>query len=181
METQSRVNRRPEPRAGFDRFTNLFTSVSKAFNWVACAALVGMMLITTIDVIGGKLFKHPLSGSFDEIQLLGLVATCFAIAYTQILRGHISVDILVTHLSKRIRAIIATSASFLTFVLFALITWQMFDGGRTFQIAGRNSGTAEIPLAPFAYAVVVCTSLMCVVVALEFIGHIKGIVKWKAM
>ena len=147
-------------------------------NWIAVIGLVAMLLVTVIDVIGAKFFRWPLPGAVEGTALLGLVVTAFALPITQALRGHIEIEVIVQMLPGRLQTVISGVVSLLGLVLFAVMTWQMFDFSRTIQIAGRVTPTQEIPLYPFTYAVTVCFFLFCPMLLVQFLKTlIEGVKK----
>ena len=62
------------------------------FGGLAC--LVGMMLLTCVDVIGRK-FGHPVFGSVELVGFMATLAVAFALPYTHQVRAHIGVEVLV--------------------------------------------------------------------------------------
>jgi len=160
-----------------ERCEKRVNSVSNVFSLVSSVALVVMLLLGSVDFIGAKLFNLPVPGAVEMTGLLGLVIASFAIAFTQVLQGHTSIDFLVNRLPKRSKAVIASIVSLFGLVLFALIVWQMYSGGRTFQTTGRITSIVHIPLAPFAYAIAVCCLLTCLVLLVTLVRSIKGVVK----
>src|SRR4030066_266885 len=91
-----------------DRLERFANSFSKWLNWVAGIGLVGMLGLIVADIIGIKIFKHPIPGAIEVVAFFGVVVTAFAIAYTQVLRGHIKVEFFVMRLPTRVQAIIAS-------------------------------------------------------------------------
>jgi TRAP-type C4-dicarboxylate transport system permease small subunit len=158
------------------RIEKLASSAGSALRQVGRGAIVAMLLITCVDVIGYKLFHHSIIGSAEIIGLLGLVTVTFSLLYTQVLHGHIEIDFMVTRLPKRAQAVIASIVSLFGFVLFILITWQMYDYGRIAQAAGRTSGIMGIPLSPLSYAMAACCLLVCVPLLVVLLRSIKGVV-----
>jgi TRAP-type C4-dicarboxylate transport system permease large subunit len=63
------------------------------------------------------------------VAFLGVVVTAFAIAYTQVLRGHIRVEFVVMRLPPRAQAGLTAFIWFLSFILFALLAWQSVEYG----------------------------------------------------
>jgi len=76
------------------------TRAGKAFNILACAAVIAMMLLSTADVVL-RLFGKPIPGTYELVGFLGTVVVSFALAFTSIEKGHIAVEILVEKLPQR--------------------------------------------------------------------------------
>ena len=188
MKNNSNIDSTDKPAGGafswatlpgrLDRSTK---ATSLAFNWVACGAMVAMMLLATVDLVGIKVFRWRFAGAFEVIGLLGLISVAFAISYTQVKQGHVAVDFVTTLLPKRAQAVIDSIIPLIALVIFTIMTWQMFAIGQRFQTQGGVTTTERIPTAPFAYATVACALLMCVVLVVQFVKAIKGAIKWKTM
>ena len=78
-----------------ETFGKFNRKISMVIEWVGIAAFVSMMLITTADVIGAKLFLHPVFGSIDMMMLAQLVGMTFAAASTLIIGRHVQVEFLI--------------------------------------------------------------------------------------
>jgi TRAP-type C4-dicarboxylate transport system permease small subunit len=160
--------------AGFEKVVN---RLSRWLNWFTLAGLFIMSLVTVIDVISAKLFHLPILWAYDVTSLLGLVVLVFAIAFTQVKRGHIEIELLVTRTSKRTQAIIACIINLLCVVLAAVMTWQMLDFALILQRQGRVSDIQGIPLAPFGYAAAFCFLVLGLALLLQLLKSITEALK----
>ena len=154
-----------------ERFAN---SSSRWLNWVAGAGLVTMLGLVVADIVGIKLFKWPIPGGIEMVAFLGVVVVAFAIAYTQVLRGHIQVEFFVMRLPKRVQAGIAAFTSLLGVALFAVLAWRSVDFGRVLQATGEVSMTQGIPFYPFVYAIAFCCIPVCL---LLLVGFLRSVMK----
>ena len=73
---------------------------------VGLAILLLMMFLTVGDVVGRYFFNRPISGTFELTNFMLALVVFFAIGYTQVRRGHISIDVVVSRFSPRAQAII---------------------------------------------------------------------------
>jgi len=88
---------------GLEKFAKFNRKLSMGIEWVGLAAIVLMMLITTIDVLGTKLFLLPVFGSLDIMMLAQLVAMTFTAGATLIIGLHITVEFFVPLLPRRLQ------------------------------------------------------------------------------
>src|SRR4030042_535740 len=160
-----------------DRLERFANSFSKWLNWVAGIGLVGMLGLIVADIIGIKIFKHPIPGAIEVVAFFGVVVTAFAIAYTQVLRGHIKVEFFVMRLPTRVQAIIASFVLLLGIVLFALLAWRSYEFGRVLQVTGEVSMTQRIPFYPFVHAIAFSCIPVCLVLIVELIKSVLKAVK----
>ena len=90
----------------FAKFEKLNRQVSGWFEWIGLAAMLLMMTITCVDVVGAKLFKMPILGALDMVQLSQILAISFAGSMTLIMGRHIAVEFFVNLLPRRARSVI---------------------------------------------------------------------------
>jgi TRAP-type C4-dicarboxylate transport system permease small subunit len=160
-----------------ERLERFAQSSSRWINWVAGVGLVTMLGLTVADIIGIKLFRHPVPGAIELVAFLGVVVTAFAIAFTQVRRGHIQVEFFVMRLPEHARAGVIALVSLLGIALFALLAWQSFEFGQSLQASGEVSMTQRIPFYPFVYALTFCCIPICLVLLADFLKSVTKAVK----
>ena len=89
------------------RLTSIGMGVGSAF----LAAI--MLLIIAVVVL--RPFNTSISGSYEIIELMIVIAIAFAFAYTAMHQGHITVTILVSRFSPRAQTIRGSITWFLSF------------------------------------------------------------------
>ena len=148
------------------KFDSFNKKVALTLEGIGLAAMVIMVFITTVDVVGAKLFLRPLFGTLDAISLLQLVAISFAACITLITGRHIEVEFLTALLPKKLQHVIDFLVKLLCFALFVALAWYMVVYAHHLQVKMETTGTARIPLYPFAYA----TALACIPVCLVYVS-----------
>jgi TRAP-type C4-dicarboxylate transport system permease small subunit len=138
------------------RLDNASRKISTWLNWVAGAGLIGMMVLVVADIVGIKALSHPIPGGIEVVAFLGVVVIGFAMAYTQVLKGHILVDFVVTKFPKKVQVVLEVFVLFLSFATFLILTWRCIDYGLILQRSGEVSMTQKIPFYPFIYALALC-------------------------
>ncbi len=126
-----------------DKFSDFLKMIGEA-------ALVGMMLLTVVDVIG-RFFKHPIFGSVELVGFFALIIVATALPYTYKMDGHVGVEILVRLLSKKAQLIIDIITRVISLALFCLITWQMFLYASDIKHSGEVSMNIEFPIYLIVY------------------------------
>ena len=152
-----------------DKFERFNHRLSGWFEWIGLAGLLLIMAITCIDVVLAKVFKSPILGALDIVQLSQIVAMSFACSMTLILRRHIQVDFIFDLLPRRAQAVINSIVLLLGLGLFIVIIWRLCVLGYAFQTSGEYSMTAYIPFYPFAYGTALACIPVCLVLLLEFL------------
>lgn len=155
-----------------ERLERVTNSLSNWLSWVAGAGLVAMIGLIVADIIGIKFFNWPVPGAIEMVGFLGVVVTAFAIAYTQVLRGHIQVEFFVMRLPRRVRASVTAFVSLLGVALFALLAWRSYDFALVLQSTGEVSMTQRIPFYPFVHAIAFCCIPVCLILLTEFLKSV---------
>lgn len=155
------------------RLERTVVSWAEKVNWVSCAAIVLMMALTTLDVVL-RFFRHPIPGTYEIVGLLGAIAVSFSLAYTSIERGHIAVEVLVRHFSRKSQTLITAVNALIATVLFGIIAWQCARYAIELMQKGEVSLTVQIPVYPFAFGVAVGCALLCPVLLVEFLRSLRA-------
>jgi TRAP-type C4-dicarboxylate transport system permease small subunit len=124
-------------------------------NTVAEAVLVGMMMLTVIDV-GLRTFGTPIVGTYEMVAIAGAIVIGFAVPKTSWDRGHVFVDLLVENRSRAIKNGLFIATRIVGIIIYALLSWNLMKKGMVLQKAGEVSLTLRIPLYPAAYALSLC-------------------------
>lgn len=163
--------------AMLDKLKGLNEKVSMGFEWVGLTAFVSMMVLTTIDVIGAKLFLRPVNGALDLMMILQLLAMGFALSMSYIQKRHVQVEFFMPLMPKLVQRITACLVQSLLLALFIIMTWQLFVYGHDLKIYGEVSSTVRIPLYPFTYATAVAFIPVCLVALVKWIQTFIEVLK----
>lgn len=123
------------------------------FAAAACAALclLGIMLLTFVDVLGRYFFGAALPFAVEIIELgMGLVVF-LSLAMTTLEKGHISVDLVTTSLPAFAGRILAILAAILGTVFFGLLSWQLFIRASSFLDEGLATQVLFLKVYPVAF------------------------------
>ena len=146
-------------------FLKTFTdSLNKGLVWVAGAILMVMVFLTFANIVL-RLLWLPISGTVELMGYFGAIVTAFALGYTQLRKGHISVDILVLGFSQKTQRNLAWINDLICMAFFAAVAWQLTRYAGTLWKTGEVSETLRFPYFPFTYGV----ALGCAVLSLVFL------------
>ncbi len=149
--------------------------LNRVMIWIGGCFLVAMILLTCTNIFL-RLVWVPVGGTYELMGFFGAVATAFALGYTQIKKGHISVDVLVLSFSKNTRRILNVINSLICTAFFAFVAWQIAKYAGVLRSSGEVTETLGIIYHPFAYAV----SAGCGVLALTFlVEFLKSLISGK--
>lgn len=146
-----------------DKFWKIVEWILEKLKVAGAACLVGMTLLTCIDVIG-RFFRHPVLGSVELVTFMATLSVAMALPYTHQVKGHIGVEILVRLLSERTQAIMDLCTSVVSLLLFAIVTWQMIFYAHTIQQSGEVSISIKFPEYYIMYAVAFCLMIFTLII-----------------
>ncbi len=126
--------------------------LTKMINAVGMAVLAVMMFLMALDVILRYAFNKPIPGSLENTQFMLAIVVSFGLAYTAMNKGHVTIDLLTSKMSPRIRFYFGTLNSVFSLVMVGLITWQLTGYGHMMQSANITSSVLRTPVYPFIYA-----------------------------
>jgi TRAP-type C4-dicarboxylate transport system permease small subunit len=160
-----------------NQFEVFVKRISNYLNWISGIGLIAMAVLAVGDIIGNKAFKYPLPGGIEVVGFLGVVVAAFAIAHTQIQRGHIEVEFIIERFPKNLQKIIYVFNYVCLSILWAVISWRMFDYALILQKTGEVSMTERIPFYPFVYGLSLCCLLTFMVFIVQLVREIGSIQK----
>ncbi|MCX5810453.1 MAG: TRAP transporter small permease [Proteobacteria bacterium] len=142
--------------------------LSKFLNSIASVALVAIMFLTVADVVL-RMFKKPITGTYEIVGLLGAVVIGFGIPLTSWLRGHIFVDFLIEKFPQGRRDVVNIFTRLLGIGLFFIAGWNLIIVGMDLYRTGEVSLTRQLPFYPIAYGLAVSCFVQCLVLICDII------------
>ena len=144
----------------------------KAFNVLACAAVIAMMLLSVTDVVL-RIFGKPVPGTYELVGFLGTIVVSFALAFTSMEKGHIAVELLVERLPQRAQLAIESFANFIGALLFGVIAYQAVLYALDLKKSGEVSSTLQMPAYPFIYGIAAGCALLCLLLITDSIKSFR--------
>jgi TRAP-type C4-dicarboxylate transport system permease small subunit len=163
--------------AVLEKFNRFNEKVTTGIEWVGLVAFVFMMLLTTVDVIGAKIFLAPVPGALDLMDLAQLTGMSFALGASYYANRHVEVEFFVPLMPRFLQHLSACLVRFLMVVLFIVMTWQLFGYAQDLKAYGEVSPTVRIPLYPFAYGAAVAFIPACLVSLAKFTQSLVEVLK----
>ena len=143
---------------GGKRLKEVIRGMNRWVAGVGAWSLVFLMLLTAADVVGRDLLGHPVPGTVELSQYLLAVFILSGLAYTQQIKGHVNVSILISRLPVSGQLLLKLISSVLGLALFGLLAWQ----GWVVGLAERTvSDLLRVPQVPFRILVAVAAFLVC--------------------
>ena len=132
-----------------DRFNSI---LNRGLAWVAGFSLVAMVLVTVGEMVL-RMFGKPMAGTVETIGWLSAVTTAFALGYTQIHQGHVSIDLFTRRLGPLLQVMVSMLVLLASTVLFVIVTWNVFRHAGVLRETGSLSETMKVIVYPWVYLV----------------------------
>lgn len=129
--------------------------VSRVINGIGMGAITFDMVLIFIDVVCRKAFNTPIKGTYELVEFGMLIMIVLALAYTQMMKGHISVELIVEKFPKRVQAILEVFTNLICLGFWGAIAYQGFFQASEQVKKGITSANLMIPLWPFVIVLAV--------------------------
>jgi C4-dicarboxylate transporter DctM subunit len=139
--------------------TSLVTAMGHLGSWL----FVVVALIVVSEVVLRPLGKSQM-WTDETATFTTIVAAFFMFAYTLQEKGHVRVDFISAHLSKRSDFILTIFTNILCLVFCGVLVWTGVDMVRSSRIMGEGSPTLQLPLWIFQSCLPLSAFLMFLVV-----------------
>ena len=130
-------------------------AISKMNEWLGkIAGYIGLLLLAVIiyDVVSAKVFNNPSLWSFDVEIFLFTVMVLIGAGYTQLVKGHVAVDIVSSRLPTK-RKLILELVCYIVLALPFLVAFIWVTGVRAVESWAQSEasiGTSLfLPIYPF--------------------------------
>lgn len=150
-------------------FQSLVYPVSKVMNRIASIILFFMMALTITDVFLRKVFSRSILGTVELTEFLMLILVFFTLAQTEILNGHVKVDLVMSRFSERIQSFVDMVTQFVCFLLFGLFTWSALVYSAKMRTVGEASQDLWLPLYPFIFIVALGCAILGLILFIKFL------------
>jgi TRAP-type C4-dicarboxylate transport system permease small subunit len=161
------------------RFRSIVMGISKGMVVISCITIAAMMFISTADVAGRYFFKHPISGSWELVSYAFIICGALAIGYTQLIKGHIVINIISDRLKPRPQAILYIISNIFCIVGSALVVWQGWLRMIDYVHATRGGVTATLsmPIWPFMLIFVLGFFWLLIVFLIDIYDNFVKVIK----
>ena len=134
------------------------------------------MFLGVADVIGTQLLHSPVPGAYEITESTMTLIVFGALAYAQIRRSHIRVELVYTHMGPRVQAAMDVLADVAGLVFFGLLLWQAANEAQySYQINERTVGLVRFPLYPARFMLAAGAGLMILRLLLDLAIDLRRI------
>ena len=146
--------------------------LNQLLTWIGGFFLVGMIFLTCTNILL-RLFGMPIRGTFELMGFFGAIVTAFALGYTQVQRGHITVDIVILSFPTKVKRALNDVNNVVCMAFFALAAWQITQYATNLWETEEVTETLRIIYYPFTYAVALGCAILSLVFLVDFLKLIE--------
>lgn len=159
----------------------LLTSIRKVIQrltrflcYVGMFLLIPMMLLTAGDVIGRGIWARPIPGAVELSSYMLAVFILMGVAYTQQVKGHVRVSMLVSRLPEQAQSILDIITILLSLFIISILAWQ----GWVVGIEERTvSDMLRIPQLPFRLLVSIAALFLCLELLIDLTVSVEKLIR----
>ena len=143
---------------------------------VGGVGMLAAMFLGTADVVGTQFFGWPVTGALELTESTMVLIVFGALAYAQIRRRHIRVELLYTHLPPRGRAALDFFTHATAVLFYGLLLWLAIDEATfSWSIGEATVGLIRFPLFPARIILAAGTALMIVQLLLDLVLDVRRV------
>jgi TRAP-type C4-dicarboxylate transport system permease small subunit len=153
------------------------TYFSKILNIGGIAVLGMLTCLTTVDVMGRYLFRHPVIGSVELTEYMMACIAFLGLAWCAAAGRHVKVTLLLSRFRPRVQAILDSFTLFITLGVLAIMTWRGVLESLTIWDIHRESLLLKIPTYPFYWVMSLGFTFLCLVVLVQLVQSVAKAAK----
>lgn len=148
--------------------------ICKALRWVSGFAILAMAVLSTVDVIARYIFKSPLTGTMEIVQILMNVFVYAGLGMAVYLGKLISVPVLLEKMPNKARGKVEGIGNLVCAAMSVLIIWQLSITTASYLGNSLKATTLlHIPYGPFYLFTTICFCLICAELVINGIQQIR--------
>ncbi len=148
--------------------------------WIAIGGGVlalAVSILVVVSVLGRWLFRAPIDGDFEFVEMATALAVFSYLPLTQARRGHIMVDTFTMRLSRRARDLIDAFWDLVYALMLGFCAFALFFGTANMFGNGQTTMQRQLPIWPsIGLSAILCTiaAFIGVATALSLYRRAKG-------
>ena len=166
-----------ETSKSYRLYENALNTLSLWAVRLGAVILTSMMVLVFTDVFLRYVFNKPLSGSVEIVEIMMALTIALGMAYTGIKKGHIAVELVVSHFSPRVQAAFDVFHHLIATAMFLFMGWKTAQQALVTSRRHVTTTVLEIPIYPFVWVLSICAGLLGLVFFLQFLEAISKVVK----
>ena len=152
------------------KFVLPFTKLLKIISGIS---LMGMMILTCLDVVGG-FFGYPVLGAEELVALWASLLLAFALPVAHLAGVNVGVDLLYNIFPSSLKKVADIFNHTVSCLLFLIIAWRCYLYAASLQASGEVSMILLLPAFILVYAVAFAMLVLAVCMFCELLASVVG-------
>jgi len=148
--------------------------IVSAVTYIGMFIIIGLAILTGLDVGGRYLFKSPIKGTYELTQVFFSSIVAFGIAAATIAEEHIMVDLVFMRLGPLGQRILKLIANLVGVLVLAVLIWQGTKSGFESIIKYEETELLGVPIPPFRFVLVFGFFLSFVVLIYQIVNLFRS-------
>lgn len=157
------------------RYSGIVEKLCQVTDRIAGWCIAATMLVMVLNIILRAVFKQPIVGTIDYVNILTAMAIGLALACCALQNGQIAVDFVVERLSTRKQALIDIMTNLVALVFWGLAAWYLAGYARSMVVSGLVSTTSQVPLYPVVYILALGFLGLCLVLISKLADSVRKV------
>ncbi len=139
-------------------------------------AIVAVMVLIAGNVIIRAIWT-PVPGTVEMTEILGAIIAGMGVAYTQHMKSHIFVSVLVNRFPLRVQGIIDACTMLLAMFITSILARRIVEYGLRMMDRGYSTGHLDISIHPFIILVGIGFIMLALVLLKDFLKALTMAIK----
>lgn len=157
-----------------ERLDAAVAALSKLLLALGCTLLVGMTALACANMFMRGVMNAPIKGTYEMMGFCGAMVCAFALAPTQIKKGHIALTMLQGKLPKAVERAIDAFSHLCCTIFFGLCAWRTTKYAMELIEFEELSENLLIPFYPFVLCVAFGVGVLALALFTDFLKAVAG-------
>jgi TRAP-type C4-dicarboxylate transport system permease small subunit len=155
------------------RLENKLSLVFKAFIAFSGIAIVGMMVVVTIDATVRKILGVSFYGSYDTVTYLLSILVFLSLVVCQTKNAHFSIDLVTSRFPLKVRMWTYCIGLFISVGVCWVLAWKLVEYGiRLIETHSTSMEFSFLPTFPFPWIGALCFTFLGLMFLIQTIDHL---------
>ena len=155
------------------RLNALMQKSALALVLFGAVGMMSAMFLGAADVVGTQFLGAPVPGALEVTESTMVLIVFGALAYAQMRRAHIRVELLYGRVGRRGKAFLDAVTHLVALAFFALLAWEGYgEALYSWEIRESTLGYVRFPLYPARWLLLLGTALLLLQLALDVVSDL---------
>ncbi len=155
-----------------NKLSQIILKTVKVLGGAGMFCVLAIMVIMTTDVILRYIFNNPILWAFDTCEYLMVAFTYFALAYAEVRKDHVNIDILFSRFRKKTQTILNMINRLIMLAISIIIAHRAWLRTIDALRDGRTApGPVKIPQAPAEAAIFIGCLALCLLFVVKIYDY----------